>query len=138
MAHEGKLDLPLRTMEENERKREESEERSINDFANLKKVIEVRIPQVEKKVEELRVSVQTLSDGAWGSSPGDRAGPPLPVRPGALGEILSSRMKPGIYLTGTNVPSPGANTPAPARDECLEALILMGWGEACVRPPVAT
>ena len=29
-------------------------------------------------------------DGAWGSSPGDRAGPPLPVRPGALGEILSS------------------------------------------------
>nr|BAD36222.1 hypothetical protein [Oryza sativa Japonica Group]BAD36471.1 hypothetical protein [Oryza sativa Japonica Group] len=32
----------------------------------------------------------------------------------------------------------GANTPAPARDECLEALILTGWGEACVRPPVAT
>ncbi|XP_025876958.1 uncharacterized protein [Oryza sativa Japonica Group] len=29
-------------------------------------------------------------DGAWGSSPGDRAGPPLPVRPGALGEVLSS------------------------------------------------
>nr|BAD13136.1 hypothetical protein [Oryza sativa Japonica Group] len=41
------------------------------------------------------------------------------------------RMKPGIYLTGTNVPSPGGNTPAPARDECLEALILTGWGEAC-------
>ncbi|BAD88215.1 hypothetical protein [Oryza sativa Japonica Group] len=39
-------------------------------------------------------------------------------------------MKPGIYLTGTNVPSPGANTPAPARDECLEALVLTGWGEA--------
>src|SRR5512144_606631 len=30
-------------------------------------------------------------DGAGGSSPGDRAGPPLPVRPGALGEILSSQ-----------------------------------------------
>ncbi len=29
-------------------------------------------------------------DGAWGSSPGDRAGPPLPVRPGTLGEVLSS------------------------------------------------
>ena len=29
-------------------------------------------------------------DGAWGSAPGDRAGPPLPVRPGALGEVLSS------------------------------------------------
>ncbi len=47
-------------------------------------------------------------------------------------------MKPGIYLTGSNVPPPGANTPALARDECLEALILTGWGEACVRPPVAT
>ncbi len=29
-------------------------------------------------------------DGAWGSSPGDRAGPPLPVRPGTQGENLSS------------------------------------------------
>ena len=47
-------------------------------------------------------------------------------------------MKPGIYLTGTNVPSLGGITLAPARDECLEALVLTGWGEACVRPPVAT
>jgi hypothetical protein len=30
-------------------------------------------------------------DGAWGSSPGDRAGPPLPVRPGALSEVLRPR-----------------------------------------------
>nr|BAD11664.1 hypothetical protein [Oryza sativa Japonica Group]BAD13155.1 hypothetical protein [Oryza sativa Japonica Group] len=51
---------------------------------------------------------------------------------------MGTWMKPGIYLTGTNVPSPGTNTPVPARDECLEALILTGWGEACVRPPVAT
>ena len=63
----------------------------------------------------------------------------LPVRPSSYNILpVMVRMKPGIYLTGTNVPSPGANTPAPARDECLEALILTGWGEACVRPPVAT
>jgi hypothetical protein len=48
------------------------------------------------------------------------------------------RMKPGIYLTRTNVPSLGGNTLAPAGDECLEALVLTGWGEACVRSPVAT
>ncbi len=48
------------------------------------------------------------------------------------------RMKPGVYLTGTNVPSLGGNTLAPAGDERLEALVLTGWGEACVRPPVAT
>jgi hypothetical protein len=63
----------------------------------------------------------------------------LHVRPSSYNILLVTvGMKPGIYLTGTNVPSPGANTPALARDECLEALILMGWGEACVRPPVAT
>nr|AAT77911.1 hypothetical protein [Oryza sativa Japonica Group]ABF99478.1 retrotransposon protein, putative, Ty3-gypsy subclass [Oryza sativa Japonica Group] len=33
----------------------------------------------------------------------------------------------------------GVSTPAPARDECLEALIIpTGRGEACERPPVAT
>ena len=52
--------------------------------------------------------------------------------------LIKVGIKPGIYLTRTNVPPPGANTPAPARDECLEAIILMGWSEACVRPPVAT
>jgi hypothetical protein len=36
MAHEWKQDLLLRTMEENERKREEEEERARSDFANLK------------------------------------------------------------------------------------------------------
>ena len=48
------------------------------------------------------------------------------------------RMKPGIYLPRTNVPSLGGNTPAPFGNERLEALVLTGWGEACVRPPVAT
>ena len=63
----------------------------------------------------------------------------LHVRPSSYNILLVMvKMKPGIYLTGTNVPSPGGNTPAPARDECLEALILTGWGEACVRPPIAT
>ena len=47
-------------------------------------------------------------------------------------------MKPGIYLTGANVPSLRGNTLAPVRDVCLEALVLTGWGKACVRPPVAT
>nr|ABA98425.1 transposon protein, putative, CACTA, En/Spm sub-class [Oryza sativa Japonica Group] len=40
------------------------------------------------------------------------------------------RMKPGIYLIRTNVPSLGGNTLAPAGDERLEALVLTGWGEA--------
>ncbi|BAD81802.1 XS domain containing protein-like [Oryza sativa Japonica Group] len=48
-------------------------------------------------------------------------------------------MKPGMYLAGTGVLTPGVSTPAPARDECLEALIIpTGRGEACDRPPAAT
>nr|BAD23324.1 far-red impaired response protein-like [Oryza sativa Japonica Group] len=63
----------------------------------------------------------------------------LHVRPSSYNIlIVMVRMKPGIYLTGINVPSSGDNTLAPAKDECLEALILTGWGEACVRPLVAT
>ncbi len=52
--------------------------------------------------------------------------------------LVLGRMKPGIYLTRTNVPSLRGNTLAPAGDERLEALVLTGWGEACVRSPVAT
>nr|AAK53851.1 Putative copia-like retroelement [Oryza sativa Japonica Group] len=108
-------------------------------------------------------------DGAWGSSPGDRAGPPLPVRPGALSEVLRPRseerqrerkctrhgrrrqvraaekrntllldflailaLKPGMDLTGTDIPTPGVSTPAPAREESQEALIIpTGRGELC-------
>ncbi len=47
------------------------------------------------------------------------------------------RMKPGIYLPRTNVPSLGGNTLAPSGNERLEALVLTGWGKACVRPPAA-
>ncbi len=63
----------------------------------------------------------------------------LHVRPSSYNILLVMvRMKPGIYLIRTNVPSLGGNTLAPAGDECLEALVLTGWGEACVRSPVAT
>ena len=63
----------------------------------------------------------------------------LHVRPSSYNVLLIMvGIKPGIYLTRTNVPSPGASTLAPARDECLETLILTGRGEACVRSPVAT
>ncbi len=48
------------------------------------------------------------------------------------------RMKPGIYLPRTNVPSLGGNTLAPFGNERLESLVLTGWGVVCVRPPVAT
>jgi hypothetical protein len=48
-------------------------------------------------------------------------------------------LKPGMDLTGTDIPTPGVSTPAPARDESQEALIIpTGRGEACDRPPVAT
>jgi hypothetical protein len=64
----------------------------------------------------------------------------LHVCPSSYNDFLAMvAMKPGIYLGGTDVPTPGGSTPAPARDECLEALINpTGRGEACVRPPVAT
>jgi hypothetical protein len=63
----------------------------------------------------------------------------LHIRPSSYNVLLIMvGIKPGIYLTRTNVPSPGASTLAPARDECLETLILTGRGEACVRSPVAT
>lgn len=51
MVHETKLDLLLKKMEENERKRAEAEERTRADLAELKKVVEARLPLVEKRVE---------------------------------------------------------------------------------------
>ncbi len=53
----------------------------------------------------------------------------LHVRPSSYNVLLVTvGMKPGIYLTGTNVPSLGASTLAPARDKCLEALYPDGMG----------
>nr|ABA95260.1 retrotransposon protein, putative, unclassified [Oryza sativa Japonica Group] len=64
----------------------------------------------------------------------------LHVCPSSYNDFLAMvAMKPGIYLTGTDVPSSGAGTPSPARDKCLEALInSTGRGEACNRPPATT
>jgi hypothetical protein len=61
MSQESKLDLLLKVVEENERKRVAAKERTRADFADLKKMVEARLPVVEKKVETLSVSVQSLS-----------------------------------------------------------------------------
>lgn len=61
MAQDGKLDLLLKTIEENEKRRVEAEERSRADLMELKKNLEVRIPLVEKKVDELGGTFQDLN-----------------------------------------------------------------------------
>lgn len=61
MAQDGKLDLLLKTMAENEKKREEAEARTRADFAELKLSLDVRLPAVEKKVETLNTVCKTLS-----------------------------------------------------------------------------
>lgn len=61
MAQEGKLDLLLKTMEENEKKRAEAEERSRLDLKDLKAAVEARLPQVEKQVVDLHASLGNLS-----------------------------------------------------------------------------
>jgi hypothetical protein len=48
MVQEGKLDLLLKTLEENERKRAEAEERARADLQDLKVTVEAWLPQVEK------------------------------------------------------------------------------------------
>uniref|UniRef100_A0A0D3FIA1 Uncharacterized protein n=1 Tax=Oryza barthii TaxID=65489 RepID=A0A0D3FIA1_9ORYZ len=58
MVQESKLDLLLKTIEENEKKRVEAEESTRGDLAELKKMVEQRLPKVEKKVEELSVFVR--------------------------------------------------------------------------------
>nr|CAD40736.2 OSJNBa0072D21.12 [Oryza sativa Japonica Group] len=62
------------------------------------------------------------------------------VCPSSYNDFLAMvAMKPGMNLAGTDTPTPGVSTPAPARDECLEALIIpTGRGKACDRLPVAT
>lgn len=61
MAQDGKLDLLLKMMAENEKKREEAEARTRADFAELKLSLDVRLPAVEKKVETLNTVCKTLS-----------------------------------------------------------------------------
>lgn len=61
MAQEGKLDLLLKTLEENEKRRVEAEDRARVDLADLKKAIEARLLQVEKKVNDICSFVTSLS-----------------------------------------------------------------------------
>nr|BBF89984.1 XS domain containing protein-like [Oryza rufipogon] len=64
----------------------------------------------------------------------------LHICPSSYNDFLAMvAMKPGMYLAGADVPTPGVNMPAPVRDECLEALIIpTGRGDACDMPPAAT
>lgn len=55
------MDLILKTVAENEKKRVEAEEKTRSEFAELRKVIESRLPVVEKKVEEMGSALETLS-----------------------------------------------------------------------------
>uniref|UniRef100_A0A0E0KGP0 Uncharacterized protein n=1 Tax=Oryza punctata TaxID=4537 RepID=A0A0E0KGP0_ORYPU len=61
MAQEGKLDLLLKTVEENKKRRVEAKERARVDFVGLKVVVEGRLPQVEKKVSDLGKVLGVLS-----------------------------------------------------------------------------
>lgn len=61
MDLEAKFDLLLKTIAENERKREEAEVRSRAEYLDLKKTVESRIPAVEKRVDELGTSLQSLN-----------------------------------------------------------------------------
>lgn len=55
------MDLILKTVAENEKKRVEAEEKTRSEFAELRKVIESRLPVVGKKVEEMGSALETLS-----------------------------------------------------------------------------
>lgn len=61
MVQEGKLDLLLKTLEDNKKKRMEAEERNRMDMKELKAVVEARLPQVEKQVVDLHASMGNLS-----------------------------------------------------------------------------
>nr|AAG46155.1 putative polyprotein [Oryza sativa Japonica Group] len=61
MDLDAKFDLLFKTIADNEKKRMEAEERTRADYLELKKTVEGRIPAMEKKVEELGESLQSLS-----------------------------------------------------------------------------
>lgn len=61
MDLDAKFDLLFKTIAENERKREEAEVRTRAEYLDLKKSVESRIPAVEKRVEDLGASLQSLS-----------------------------------------------------------------------------
>lgn len=61
MAQEGKLDLLLKTLEDSEKKRAEVDEQVRADMAELLVAVEARIPQVEKRMDDLGKVLGSLS-----------------------------------------------------------------------------
>lgn len=61
MDTDGKLDVLLKLVEGNEKKRVEADERTRAEYQELKKTVESRIPVVEKKVEELSEALLKLN-----------------------------------------------------------------------------
>lgn len=61
MDTDGKLDVLLKLVEGNEKKRVEADERTRAEYQELKKTVESRIPVVEKKVEELSEALLELN-----------------------------------------------------------------------------
>lgn len=61
MEVESKLDLLLKTMAENEKKRVSAEERNRADLLDLKAAVDGRLPQVEKRVEDLSTALGELN-----------------------------------------------------------------------------
>lgn len=61
MDTDAKIDMLLKLVEGNEKKRVEADERTRAEYQELKKTVESRIPVVEKKVEDLGAVVQELN-----------------------------------------------------------------------------
>lgn len=128
MDQESKLDFLLRKMEEVEKKREESEkhrelseEKSRSEFLALKVAVESRMPVVEKRVDDLHVSVVGLQDQVnklqslvqqpprpSPSSPGSPDGMQIPPQftslPSALEQSAFASALLGASGIGGNVP----------------------------------
>lgn len=61
MDIEGKFDVLLKTIAENEKKRMAAEDRTREDLMELKAMVEGRLPQVEKRVEDLNSALGKLN-----------------------------------------------------------------------------
>ncbi|XP_025877880.1 uncharacterized protein [Oryza sativa Japonica Group] len=57
----SKLDLLLKMVEENEKKRVVADERTRAEYLELKKMVESRIPAVERKVEDIGEAFQAMN-----------------------------------------------------------------------------
>ena len=61
MDTDAKIDMLLKLVEGNEKKRVEADERTRAEYQDLKRTVESRIPVVEKKVDDLGVAFQELN-----------------------------------------------------------------------------